>query len=207
MKRILFNLAAVVSLVICVATMWLWVWSYRETLDLAWRNSPEKEEYSHDRAIWVSHGGVAYSEYFQFDIFDSPAGDSVLPNNKWILFRSPSTPYPYFQKSWHLQYQDAANWTFHGLGFEAMHEFSEATKKDFYTKPGELLRRNTQAVIPLAAIMAVTALLPILSLRRLLRRRANRCAAQGKCRSCGYDLRATPERCPECGTLRATNTA
>jgi hypothetical protein len=56
---------------------------------------------------------------------------------------------------------------------------------------------------PELLIFISVALLTVVFVPRYItkRVRAGR-AASGKCLTCGYDLRGTPDRCPECGTGR-----
>ena len=60
------------------------------------------------------------------------------------------------------------------------------------------LGQQTELVVPLWAVCTLF-FLPLFALLRL--RRPHHPARPGVCQSCGYDLRATPDRCPECGAI------
>ena len=67
---------------------------------------------------------------------------------------------------------------------------------------------HATGVAPFWSIVAVTAALPLgwTALRLRARIRGRRRRGGGHCVGCGYDLRASPERCPECGAVNSPST-
>ena len=55
----------------------------------------------------------------------------------------------------------------------------------------------TEIRVPYWSVVLAAATAPVTTAAGWLRRRGRR--KPGVCPSCGYDLRATPDRCPECG--------
>ncbi len=70
------------------------------------------------------------------------------------------------------------------------------------TPPARTLPLTGGAItIPLWVPMLLFGAMPLWRLVNLPARRRRSRIAAGRCAACGYDLRATPDRCPECGAL------
>ena len=177
MKRIgrhLFTTAAAVSLLLFVALCVLWARSYGRTDALYLQTD------AGFRALDVSSG------YFGVQVNQ---GDHTLPNGLQYRLMYPYTPYHMAVAYGPAQPGD----TF------VSYELRDA---GWYTVQNGGRMRTATGCAPLWYFAVALALLPVTwttaRVRERLRKRRRRA---GCCPVCGYDLRATPDRCPECGAL------
>jgi hypothetical protein len=85
-----------------------------------------------------------------------------------------------------------AGWNF---GLPKFHRYADPRRNVWDIEGLKLVTRT--AVIPFWLPALAASALPAVWVRRRLRQR--RRTRRGLCSACGYDLRASPGRCPECG--------
>jgi hypothetical protein len=205
LRRWLFNLAALVSLVICILLIAAWI--LRTSGSDIWAIDRESPPSFHDPAyhsqqwqLTFGRGLVCLDRYkleqknpvpsfwripgtrtFRHDV-DLP--NYVPPGFGWNL---PPLPTP-------SSYTPTQTTYFH---FGDFYVASTTVDDPKLIRIGQWTFR-----MPLwFAITIFTALPLIWEFRYRHRLFANKRSRRGFCASCGYDLRATPDRCPECGAV------
>ncbi|HEY7089832.1 MAG TPA: hypothetical protein VH518_17170 [Tepidisphaeraceae bacterium] len=170
MKRRLFTLLSAVSLLLCMATVGLWVRSYW-AFDVLTRFTLTDDHALHGVIFWTQHGSCALRR--------SVAGRQAIPFN-----------YPHLGEwQWNVNSnQNPLGTLRYGFIFD----------RDERGGPNSGYYRWMTIGVPLWLLAIFFAVCPTWWLVRELRRRAA-LRAVGRCKNCGYDLRATPDRCPECG--------
>jgi hypothetical protein len=191
-KRWLFNMVATVSLVLAGVVCVEWYRGYRAQDHLSLeRVVGTRERPVEERVAVVTCRGAFW---FSADAAWSDEPDRESRRVEWrqrlgdgwrVRQRSYRNPhYPGFETGW-----------VHALGFHA-------SRSDMIS-PNEV-RRAVHVMIPMWFAAGCTMAVPTAwLLMARTRRRDQRQADAGLCASCGYDLRATPERCPECGQTAA----
>jgi len=177
MRRRLFTIASAVSIVLCVATIGLWARGSKHKLAFVFMNNGVLWELtSHDGRLWLDNEPErAELRSILLRKMNEATGQPMQPQSQ----RSRQDPELY---QLILQLCGRA-----GL----------------LTNPTPLVSH----AFPCGAVVAATSILPIAWLALVglphYRNRINRRLRLrgGSCLNCGYDLRASPERCPECGTV------
>ena len=186
LRRWLFNGLAAMSLLLCVATAALGVRSYWTAYYLRYEISRAAFDLTVDG--FISRGGVRCG-YVRLIVAHMPLGVSFKfpTHTEWSLSSVGSMDYP---EDFELA---AGHKTLpNHLGFSCHYQQEEQSFS---------VLTDLNLIMPVWLPVALFVLLPArwISLQRGRWRRERR-ASLGLCSKCGYDIRATKDRCPECGT-------
>jgi hypothetical protein len=184
-KRRLVTLAAAASLVLCVAMMALWVRSYWRVDDVRFFHTSRSRVIGRQE-IFESAGGIVFLSHDA--VTSRVPREDRKPRFAVGSGKTPKVFSPFGDYDWH----------FSGFGYyRGTDSFPESANPFTWV-------RNTVA-FPHWFLALLFAILPAVHFRAAMRSRSLHRA--GLCPDCGYDLRGTPDRCPECGATPAAPAA
>ena len=184
----LFTLASALSLLLCAAACGLWAQSHAS--GIGWHSTrlvkdPDwpRRHTSRFYLSWNGLGGWGYaSGSWPWDTIRQSAGGAAWYDTCEALALHPAS-----QPDW-----AARPWAAVGFGWGTARDDRSWCRYGWVRAPYWL-------------VTLATALMPATwAVRRARRRRSRSRRAHGLCPACGYDLRATPDRCPECGVEHST---
>jgi hypothetical protein len=196
--RVLLDVAAVASLLLAVGVGVLWVRG-RDSCEVI-RHVRWWEEGGRGVLRWYavesSAGGVAIYRASLTPV--APRPDGRLVSEGWRVNRVVGLKeYPVL----HLPYKGVHDDPAAGLrGYNGRWRGFQFARSVASSVGGYTREERTHLTMPCWAwLVAFTALPAARAVAFARRRRRERSARAGLCPACGYDLRATPARCPECG--------
>jgi hypothetical protein len=184
------------ALVASIATAALWLRSYRCRDRLSFRH--KLEFIDQDKTIESIGGRIILSSDVTRHLPLSPASEQYRFQRQTQELAPGEAASMIQSNDRLLAIQGWGHWGFGSLRTT----FVQSTHSDWDRLPSNdvLADDYEKLVIPDWAIVVAMLALPIQCLSTYVRTSRISCRI-GRCCNCGYDLRATPDRCPECGTV------
>jgi hypothetical protein len=192
------TLLTALSLLVCVLATGLWVRSHFVFEVVQRRGEPESgwdALYRHDLVFASARGRFAVVEETRLQLGSTPPPPTAASESRWERWRDEPAP---------LTSDNAAHYNWSppvrlmvshvadgGSGPSAVRQLR------FLSIGGGMYVVSRAVVCPYWPVVLLTGVAPAVGVWRVVRRR--RRARRGLCRECGYDLRASPHGCPECG--------